>query len=774
LTCAASGDEERARLQRELVASETRYRRLFETAKDGILILDASTGQITDANPFLAHLLGYSREELLGKRLWEIGPFKHTAKSKVAFEELQNNDYIRYEDLPLETRDGTSVDVEFVSNVYAVNGDKVIQCNIRDITSRKQVEKRLHLQTTALQSAANAIVLTDASGDISWVNAAFTTMTGYTADEAIGQNPRILKSGIHPHSFYEAMWETLRRGHIWRGEVVNRRKDSKLYTEEMTITPVCDDRGDITHFIAIKQDVTQRRLVEEALQSLVDNAPFGICRTSIEKDCYETVNSTFREMLGGYSVEEALQLKISKQVWADPKGRDRMIEILRQNSRIKGFETTFQRRDGSPMPVRISGSLIRDVDGTEHFEGYVEDMTLQSTLEQQVRQAQKLEAVGRLAGGMAHDFNNVLVVIKLSTELMLCQITPDNPLTKPLLQVSNAADRAAALTRQMLAFGRQQMMQTRIINLNSVVSETSHMLRRVIGEDIELVTKLSDSVENSRLDPDQVTQVILNLAVNARDAMPEGGTLHIETASVDLDDAYTKTHPPVRPGRYVMLAVSDTGTGIDKSVLPHIFDPFFTTKEVGKGTGLGLSIVYGIVKQSGGYIWAYSEPEYGTTFKLYFPVTAAPLEGPVARTETIFHPTGQWVLLVEDEALIRGNVSECLRQLGYQVLEAENGEKALRLCEEHRGRIDLVLTDLVMPGMSGHELAGELAQHHPEIKLLFMSGYTEDSAARRDILLKGSPFLQKPFSVSDLSNAVQQALTLHAVNRNSLAAKSGR
>ena len=774
MTCAASGDEERARLQRELVASETRYRRLFETAKDGILILDASTGQITDANPFLAHLLGYSREELLGKRLWEIGPFKHTAKSKVAFEELQNNDYIRYEDLPLETRDGTSVDVEFVSNVYAVNGDKVIQCNIRDITSRKQVEKRLHLQTTALQSAANAIVLTDASGDISWVNAAFTTMTGYTADEAIGQNPRILKSGIHPHSFYEAMWETLRRGHIWRGEVVNRRKDSKLYTEEMTITPVCDDRGDITHFIAIKQDVTQRRLVEEALQSLVDNAPFGICRTSIEKDCYETVNSTFREMLGGYSVEEALQLKISKQVWADPKGRDRMIEILRQNSRIKGFETTFQRRDGSPMPVRISGSLIRDVDGTEHFEGYVEDMTLQSTLEQQVRQAQKLEAVGRLAGGMAHDFNNVLVVIKLSTELMLCQITPDNPLTKPLLQVSNAADRAAALTRQMLAFGRQQMMQTRIINLNSVVSETSHMLRRVIGEDIELVTKLSDSVENSRLDPDQVTQVILNLAVNARDAMPEGGTLHIETASVDLDDAYTKTHPPVRPGRYVMLAVSDTGTGIDKSVLPHIFDPFFTTKEVGKGTGLGLSIVYGIVKQSGGYIWAYSEPEYGTTFKLYFPVTAAPLEGPVARTETIFHPTGQWVLLVEDEALIRGNVSECLRQLGYQVLEAENGEKALRLCEEHRGRIDLVLTDLVMPGMSGHELAGELAQHHPEIKLLFMSGYTEDSAARRDILLKGSPFLQKPFSVSDLSNAVQQALTLHAVNRNSLAAKSGR
>ncbi len=428
-------------------------------------------------------------------------------------------------------------------------------------------------------------------------------------------------------------------------------------------------------------DVTQHHRVEEALarsqaslQSLVDSAPFGICRTSVENDCYETLNSTFREMLGGYSLEEMLQLKVSTQVWADPKDRGRMIEILRRNFRIKGFETTFRRRDGSTLPVRISGSLIRDPDGTEHFEGYVEDMTQQSTLEQQVRQVQKLEAVGRLAGGMAHDFNNVLVVIKLSTELMLRQITPDNPLSKPLLQVSNAADRAAALTRQMLAFGRQQMMQTRIINLNLVVNETSHMLRRVIGEDIQLVTQLSDTVEHSRLDPDQVAQVILNLAVNARDAMPEGGTLHIETANVELDDAYTKTHPPVQPGRYVMLAVSDTGTGIDKSILPRIFDPFFTTKEVGKGTGLGLSIVYGIVKQSGGYIWVYSEPGHGTTFKLYFPATTAALDSPVLRNEIASRPAGQMVLVVEDEAMIRSNVRECLQQLGYQVLEARAGK----------------------------------------------------------------------------------------------------
>ena len=390
-------------------------------------------------------------------------------------------------------------------------------------------------------------------------------------------------------------------------------------------------------------------------------------------------------------------------------------------------------------------------------------MTQQSTLEQQVRQVQKLEAVGRLAGGMAHDFNNVLVVIKLSTELMLRQITPDNPLSKPLLQVSNAADRAATLTRQMLAFGRQQMLQTRIINLNAVVSEISHMLRSVIGEDMELVTKLSDAVDNSRLDPDQVAQVILNLAVNARDAMPEGGTLHIETANVELDDAYAKTHPPVQPGRYVRLTISDTGTGIDKSILPRIFDPFFTTKELGKGTGLGLSIVYGIVKQSGGYIWVYSEPGHGTSFKLYFPATTAALESPAVRGETTFRPAGQRVLVVEDEAAIRSNVCECLQQLGYEVLEAESAEMALALCEKHGGKLDLVLTDLVMPGMGGHELADELAQRHPEVKMLFMSGYTEDSAARRDILLKGGAFLQKPFTVADLANAVQHALAPPAI-----------
>jgi PAS domain S-box-containing protein len=552
---------------------------------------------------------------------------------------------------------------------------------------------------------------------------------------------------------------------IWR----HRRKDGSLLFADIRAFRFEQNGRD--YELVLSHDVTERKLMEEALrqsqaslQSLVDGAPFGICQTSLDEDRVESVNPAMLNILGGYSLDEAMGLKISAQVYSDPKDRGRFIELLRRNGKIQGYELTLVRRDGSTLPVRITGSVKRNPQTKkEYFAGYVEDMTHQSVLEQQVRQVQKLEAVGRLAGGVAHDFNNILVVIKLSTELMLAQTTPDNPLSKPLLQVSNAADRAAALTRQMLALGRQQIMQVRVINVNSVVSETSHMLRRIIGEDIRLVTKLCDTLENSRLDPDQVGQVILNLAVNARDAMPDGGILHLETSNVDLDNAYTHEHPPVQPGRYVMLAVSDTGTGIDKSILARIFDPFFTTKDVGKGTGLGLSIVYGIVKQSGGYIWVYSEPGHGTTFKLYFPAITAPLENSVARSERACEPGGQTVLIVEDEATIRSNVRDCLRQLGYQVVEAENGEAALQVCDDLQGKIDLVLTDLVMPGMGGHELAGELAQRYPVVRMLFMSGYTEDSAARRDILLQGSAFLQKPFSVADLANAVHNALAVPAV-----------
>ncbi len=601
------------------------------------------------------------------------------------------------------------------------------------------------------------------------VNDAAVQMYGYSHDEFLAMTLVDIRPPGDTKAFLEAASER-HKGYNTAGVWRHRRKDgSTLFVEIMAFEFQKEDRR---QELILAVDVTERQRAEEGLresqatlQALFDNAPFGIAQATLDENRLITMNPAMRELLGGYSLEEALRLRIAEQIYAVPKERERLLDVLRRNGKVEGWETTLRKRDGSTVPVRISGWLRGGNGKPEIFSPYVEDMTRQNTLERQVRQVQKLEAVGRLAGGMAHDFNNVLVVIKLSTELMLAEITPDSAFSKPLLQILNAADRAAALTRQMLAFGRQQIMQARVINLNTVVTETAHMLRQVIGEDIELVTNLSADLENSRLDPDQMTQVILNLAVNARDAMPKGGIFHLETAVADLDETYTKEHPPVRPGRYAMLAVSDTGTGIDKSILPRIFDPFFTTKEVGKGTGLGLSIVYGIVKQSGGYIWVYSEPGHGTTFKLYFPATSAAVEQPVTRNATISRPSGQVVLIVEDESSIRSKVRECLQQLGYRVYEADCGAAALQTCEDLEGKVDLVLTDLVMSGMGGHELARDLAERYPRIQVLFMSGYTEDSAARREILLKGSLFLQKPFSVADLSTAVHHALAQNSLRQ---------
>ncbi len=603
------------------------------------------------------------------------------------------------------------------------------------------------------------------------VNDAAVKAYGYTREEFLAMTV----VGIRPEEEVSNFLEALRaahEGYTRQGIFRHRRKDGSILISE--IMAFGYDRDDSSREMVLALDVTERYRMEQAvreseasMKTLIDNAPFGIAQSSIVDDRLRSANPALLRMLGGYSLEEALQLSISQQIYADPKERDRLIEVVQRSGRIQTWETSLRRRNGTPVPVSITGSITASDDETPAvFSTYIEDMTQQSKLEQQVRQVQKLEAVGRLAGGMAHDFNNILVVIKLSTEMMLGEITPDSPFSKSLLQISSAADRAGALTRQMLAFGRQQIMQPRIINLNAVVSETTQMLRRVIGEDIELVTKLAEDIENSKLDPDQVTQVILNLAVNARDAMPQGGMLHIETETVHLDETYAQEHPPVRPGRYIMLAVTDTGTGIEKSDLPRIFDPFFTTKEIGKGTGLGLSIVYGIVKQSGGYIWVYSEPGHGTNFKLYFPATNAALDRPPVRADGAACASGQLLLIVEDEPLIRTNMRECLQHLGYRVLEAESGIDALRTCEQLDGNIDLVLTDLVMAGKSGHELASELAQRYPKIRVLFMSGYTEDSATRRDILLRGCPFLQKPFSVADLAKAVREALVSSALGQS--------
>jgi nitrogen-specific signal transduction histidine kinase/ActR/RegA family two-component response regulator len=388
-----------------------------------------------------------------------------------------------------------------------------------------------------------------------------------------------------------------------------------------------------------------------------------------------------------------------------------------------------------------------------------QDISERKTLEVKLQQAAKMEAVGRLAGGVAHDFNNLLTIINGYGELVLDSLNSDDPMRGHLNEIMKAGDRAASLTRQLLAFSRQQVLAPQVLDLNALVADVEKMLRRLIGEDIELAMVRDSALGQVKADPGQIEQILMNLAVNARDAMPEGGKLVIETANVELDDTYADRHTVVTPGRYVMLAVTDTGTGMDAETQSHIFEPFFTTKEKGSGTGLGLAMVYGTVKQSGGYVWVYSELGQGTTFKIYLPrveevaesVLGSEVRGrPVTGSETI--------LLVEDEGAVRALATKVLQDLGYKVLASGSPEDSFQIGERHTGPIDLLLTDVVLPGMSGREVAEHLVRLRPTLKVLYMSGYTDYAVARHGVLEPGTAFLQKPFTPANLARKVREVL----------------
>ncbi len=437
----------------------------------------------------------------------------------------------------------------------------------------------------------------------------------------------------------------------------------------------------------------------------------------------------------------------------------------------------FTKRVGAEWPAelaalasamnRMADDLLASRRELEHhnrtLESRIDERTWElSQLQDQLRQAQKMEAVGRLAGGIAHDFNNLLTAITGYGDLLMASLAPDDPRRADVEQIRKATDRAATLTKQLLAFGRRQVLQPRVLDLNAVVADMEKMLRRLIGEDIELVTVPGPGLWRVKADPGQLEQVLMNLAVNARDAMPHGGRLIIETANVELDEAYARRHVAVRPGPYVLLAVSDTGCGMDAETLGHVFEPFFTTKEPGKGTGLGLATVYGIVKQSGGNIWVYSEPGRGTTFKIYLPRVDAPLEaaGAAAAAASAAGPAGgrETLLLVEDDDGVRVLAREVLRRKGYRVLEARDGREALRRSETHDGPIALVVTDLVMPGLGGREVFARLAVRRPDLRVLYTSGYTDAAIFRQSVFEPGTAFISKPFTPDALARRVREVL----------------
>jgi two-component system cell cycle sensor histidine kinase/response regulator CckA len=506
---------------------------------------------------------------------------------------------------------------------------------------------------------------------------------------------------------------------------------------------------------------------EERFRQIYDETPIGYHELDTGGRIIR-VNRTELEMLG-YTVEEMLGQPVWKFVLEDETTRHVvMAKITGDVSFHETFERTYWRKDGTTLPVLVKDRVIRDKGGQIiGIRSTVEDITERRRSEEalrkseeQLRQWQKVEAIGRLAGGIAHDFNNLLMTIKGCSEILLQECDAQDPRREEAEEIQKAAERATSLTRQLLAFGRRQILQPQVLNLNKVVANMNKMLQRVIGEDIQLLTVLEPKLGPMKVDPGQIEQVIMNLAVNARDAMPRGGKLTIETANVLLDEDYAQRHVSVKPGSYVMLAVSDNGCGMDKETQSHLFEPFFTTKEKGKGTGLGLSTVYGIVKQSGGNIWAYSEVGQGTTFKIYLPMVIQAVKEkyePVERRR-ISTRGKETILVVEDEKAVRKMIRKTLQNKGYTVLEAQHGQEALDVCEHYSGPIHLMVTDVVMPQMSGKELAEKLAPSRREMQVLYMSGYPDNSIVQHGVLESGTEFLQKPFTLNTLEAKVRKLL----------------
>jgi two-component system, cell cycle sensor histidine kinase and response regulator CckA len=875
----------------------------------------------------------------------------------------------------------------------------------------ERAKKKNHWLTLAIDQCPASVVVTDRRGKIEFVNSQFTRVTGYSSEEAIGRNPRFLKSGLTPAATYRALWDTVLRGETWHGELHNRRKNGEVYPDKVSISPVRDERGAIVHFVAVQEDVSHLRRAESALavsehryRALLDNANDAIAVLSLDGVVLE-VNQRWEKLLGvprdrivgklfwsgqppkisaasadrfraavaqgrgsslgvevrgpdsttlyidfstsivdlgpervalsigrdvterrrseqalrasearfsrlsesgiigiliadlaghileandtflrmiGYSREEMLSgatdwASITPPEWLPASLR--AVEQLKKTGIAPPWEKEYQRKDGTRVPVLIGMAMIDDTrcitfvtDMTDqkraeqqHLQsearyrmlfdasplpkwlydletqrflevnkaavrgyGYSRDEFLAMTLkdirppedvpkflddvagtdpdaetvgiwrhrkkdgtlinaevtaqafmfgdrkcrlvvaqdvserqrlEAQLHQSQKMEAVGRLAGGIAHDFNNMLAVILSHSRFVLDDLSARDPSRGDVEQIEKAGQRAAALTRQLLAFSRKQVLDPHPLDLNEVVSQMDKMLRRLIGEDIELRSVPAANLGAVSVDPGQIEQVLMNLVVNSRDAMPNGGKITIETANADIDQSFAKAHLGIKPGPHVMLAVSDTGTGMDPATQARVFEPFFTTKANGKGTGLGLSTVFGIVKQSGGGIWFYSEVGKGTTFKIYLPITgedARSLANASAPAATL--RGNETVLLVEDEEQVRNVAREVLSRNGYRVIEAKNAGEALLISETTTEPIPLLLSDVVMPHMSGPEVARRLTKTRPRMKVLCMSGYTDEAVVNHGLLGSGIAFLQKPFTPEGLARKVREVL----------------
>jgi PAS domain S-box-containing protein len=639
---------------------------------------------------------------------------------------------------------------------------------------RKRGEDALREQSQLLQQIVDNIpvmlVFLDERGRIRWGNREWTRTLGYSVAEA---RERDIFAELYPNGAdRQRVKDSIGApAGVWT-DFRTRTKHGDVLDTIWANAPLAQGE-----WLGIGMDVTDRRRSEERYRAFIAQSSEGVSRLEIDPPVPISLpedgqidaiyagtriaecNDAMARMYGYQEAREMFGRRLADlHDVADPANRDQIRGFIRAGYRLSDSETRERARDGRPRVFLNNvigfvedGHLVR-VWGTQR------DVTEQRHLEEQFRQSQKMEAVGQLAGGIAHDFNNLLTAILGNTQLLLRDLPPGDAKRADVEEIRKASERAASLTRQLLAYSRRQMLQPEVLDLNGVVAEMNRMLRRLIGEHIELVTTLAPDLGRVRADPNQLEQVIVNLAVNARDAMPNGGKLTIETANVELDAAFAQAHLGSVPGPYAMVAVTDTGLGMEATVRAHLFEPFFTTKEVGKGTGLGLATVYGIVKQSGGYISVYSEVGRGTSFKIYLPRIDKPAAAQPSPAKDRPDRGTETILVVEDEPAVLSLSRRALEAQGYLVLAASDASDALRVVERHGGTIHLLLTDVVMPGQSGRELADRLATSRPGIRVLYMSGYPGDAVVQHGALPAGSAFLQKPFSPDGLARKVRDVL----------------
>jgi len=777
---------DRDRAERELRESEAQYRLLFQANPNPMWVCDIGSLRFLAVNDAAVAHYGYSREEFLSMTVADVHP------EEIPF--IERQDSSRGSNGGLSSREvwkhvkknGVTIDVEINSQAIHFQGCEALLVLAHDITAIRNAESALRESREQLQllldSSAEAIFGLDLKGDCTFCNAAAIRMLGYeSAQELLGieMHAKVHHRRPDGSSYAEAdchIYQALRAGmRAHSGDEVFWRSDGTSFPVEYWSHPVVRDEvlvGAVVTFF----DVTQKKEAEEVLrrteaqhQSIIAGAPYGIYRADSNGNLL-MVNPALVTMLGFESEAELLQLTTCTALYCKPEDSVCQPEKYSSGQDTVGVEANLKRRDGVQLTVRLSGRRIHSEDeGTTGYEVFVENITEQRHLERQLLQAQKMEAVGQLAGGVAHDFNNLLMVINGFAQMILDAADDPGKITQYATQINEAGTKAASVTKQLLAFSRSQVQDLEVLDMNVLISGLGEMLPRFLGEDIEMVVAPSRVPCLVHADQAQIEQVLMNLVLNSRDAMPKGGRVTIAAERVHLDQAYFSAHDVrIADGYFIMLSVTDTGCGMDATTRARVFEPFFTTKERGKGTGLGLATVYGIVKQSGGLVWVYSEPDQGTAFKVYLPEATSQvsvasklpaIEKELAGSETI--------LIVEDEKGIRDVTCGYLRAKGYQVLEASNPVEALRLLSEEKQSIDLMLTDMIMPGGNGPELAATVRNMGLRLPVIFMSGYA-DRSLDVETLGSDSVFLQKPFSLATLARTVRSAL-----ERESQAAASG-